>query len=67
MKIENLIYRPIPEFMKDYPEVAQNLEQVRLTFYCMNCQRKRSTTFITPNFGPLCYECVGELEKVSYE
>jgi len=55
-------FKAIPKFASDYPEIAQTLEQARLTFYCMNCYRKRSTAFLTPDFGPLCHECIEELD-----
>jgi len=54
----------IPLFARDYPEVAETLNQTRLPFYCINCQRKRETTYLTPNFGPFCDECLEEAKKV---
>jgi len=54
----------IPSFAADYPEVAVTLEQARLPFYCTNCYRKRETSYLTPNFGPFCDECLQEAGKV---
>jgi len=55
----------IPDFAKDFPEMAQSLVQTRLPFYCINCQHKRETTYLTPDFGPFCDECLKEAEKVT--
>jgi hypothetical protein len=55
---------PIPKFAADYPERATELNHLHLTFYCINCQRKRETTYITPNFGPFCDECMNDLQTV---
>lgn len=57
----------IPAFAADYPEVAKTLEHTRLPFYCMNCQRKRETTYLTPDFGGLCDECIGEMNRAPLE
>ena len=56
-------YEPVPQFMADYPEVAQTLSHTRLPSYCINCQHKRPTRYITPNFGPFCKECMDELHQ----
>lgn len=45
-----------------YPLQAQSLLETRLPFYCCNCQRKAETTYLTPNFGPFCDECLKELD-----
>lgn len=58
------VYAPVPEFARDYPNVAQTLRQTRLSFYCMNCQRKRPTRYLTPDFGPLCEDCLREIEHL---
>lgn len=58
------IYNRVPTYAYDYPPLAKNIEQVRLPFYCMNCYRKKPTTYTTPNFGPLCADCVWEMESV---
>jgi hypothetical protein len=52
---------PIPDFAADYPEVAETIFDLRLPFYCANCYHKRETTYVTPNFGPFCDECLKEL------
>ncbi len=53
-------FEPVPKLAAEYPPVAENLKQARLTFYCINCYRKAPTTWITPNFGPVCEACVTE-------
>jgi hypothetical protein len=52
----------VPTWAADYPAIAQTLEQARLPFYCMNCLRKKETAYLTPNFGPVCDECLEELK-----
>lgn len=47
---------------KDYPARATELEHLSLSFYCINCQRKADTEYLTPNFGPFCADCIRELE-----
>jgi hypothetical protein len=61
MIVEPKQYEPVPSWAADYPNVAQTVKQTRLTFYCINCQTKRPTRFITPNFGPVCEACEKEL------
>lgn len=51
----------IPAFAADYPERAQTIDQARLPFYCCNCLRKKETTYLTPNFGPFCDECLEDV------
>lgn len=60
-------YNSIPAFAENYPEIAKTLEQVRLPFYCCNCQRKRNTYYINPNFGPFCKECLELLDMTSMQ
>ncbi len=56
---------PIPSFARNFPDIAMDLAQTRLPFYCANCQRKRETTYLTPDFGPFCDECLDEASKVA--
>ena len=51
----------VPAFAFNYPVKAETLEQTRLPFYCANCQQKRMTRYLTPNFGPFCLDCFAEL------
>lgn len=60
-------YNSIPAFAEDYPKIARTLEQTRLPFYCCNCQRKRITRYINPNFGPFCDECLELLDASSQQ
>lgn len=60
-----LIFKPPPPFADDYPEIAKTPEMLRLPFYCCNCQRKRHTAYLTPNFGPFCWECLHEAGLVN--
>ncbi len=50
----------VPAYARNFPRIAETLEQARLPFYCMNCQQKGPTGWPTPNFGPLCHECAKE-------
>lgn len=54
-------FRQIPIFASDYPERAQTWAHFQLPFYCINCQRKRPTRYLTPNFGPFCKECLMQI------
>lgn len=56
-------YAPMPDFAANYPDTAKTIKQLGLTFYCINCLRKTETTFLTPNFGPVCRQCVKELDS----
>lgn len=58
---------PIPTYAADYPERAQTLAHAILPFYCCNCYRKRETTYLTPNFGPFCDECLEEIQPLLIE
>lgn len=51
----------VPQFAVDYPELAETIEHARLPFYCCNCLRKRPTTYLAPNFGPFCKDCLDEV------
>jgi hypothetical protein len=55
-------WNDIPSFASDYPERASTLDHTRLPFYCINCQRKRRTKYLTDDFGPFCEDCLQELE-----
>ena len=55
----------IPAYASDHPEQAQTLLQAMLPFYCINCYRKRETTYLTPDFGPFCDECLAGARKVA--
>lgn len=59
--MRNYEFTELPTWTASLPEVAEVSQSS--TFYCMNCLRKRSATWITPNFGPLCRECVEEMKK----
>lgn len=63
MNLKLVTMEPVPKFAADHPLIAETMEQARLTFYCMNCYRKRPTGWVTPNFGPLCEECLEELNE----
>lgn len=52
----------VPNFASDAPSRAAVLRDLSLPYYCINCQRKADTVYLTPNFGPFCAECVKELE-----
>jgi hypothetical protein len=58
-----LMINEIPFFAKDYPERATELNHLSLTFYCINCQRKAKTRYLTSDFGPFCDDCINELKK----
>ena len=62
--VTNKMKEAIPEYAKDYPDVAQTLEQASLPFYCCNCYRKAETTWVTPNLGPFCALCLAEIPDV---
>lgn len=55
-------FSPVPAFVSDYPEKATTVLHLNLPCYCINCQRKAETTWLTPNFGPICRECYAEIE-----
>lgn len=57
----------IPSYAIDYPERAVEIAHFHLPFYCINCWRKRETTYLTPNFGPFCDECIVELRTTWVE
>ena len=57
----------IPAYAADYPERAQTLTQAFLPFYCINCYRKRETTYLTPDFGPFCDACLEEARPLMKE
>lgn len=62
-----MIRNTIPNFAADYPVTATDISHLRLTFYCINCMRKRETTYLTPNFGPFCDACIAELKTAWVE
>lgn len=55
----------IPSFaIEDSAEYPETAAGTHLPFYCINCYRKRETTYLTPNFGPFCDECLEEVEPL---
>jgi hypothetical protein len=56
----------IPSFAADYPARAVTLEQLSLPFYCINCQRKKETIYLTPDFGPFCDDCLQEVQSLVF-
>jgi hypothetical protein len=58
------VFVKIPDFASGYPERAETLAHTRLPFYCCNCQRKRETAYLTPDFGPFCRECLGQIKPL---
>jgi hypothetical protein len=59
------VFTPVPAFAEEYPNRAENITHTRLPFYCINCQGKAATCYLTPNFGPLCAECLKEIPEVT--
>lgn len=58
-----LKFNSVPDFAKgdDYPNNAITINQTYLPFYCINCDQKSETAYLTPNFGPFCKNCIDEL------
>lgn len=54
----------VPGWAADLPECAETLQQLSLPFYCCNCYRKRTTTYLTSDFGPFCDECIQEVSPL---
>jgi len=57
----------VPSYAADYPKRATDIKHFSLPFYCINCQRKRDTTYLTPDFGPFCDDCLGEIRPLLKE
>lgn len=58
----------IPSFaVEDSAEYPETAAGTHLPFYCINCYRKRETTYLTPDFGPFCDECLKEVEPLLKE
>lgn len=60
------VWTDVPQFAqnnRDYPAIAETVKQLRLMFYCTNCHRKASTTYIGDgNVGPFCVDCVAWID-----
>jgi len=60
-------FKPLPDWTESLPDRAETLDHLRGTFYCMNCWRKAPTTYLTPNFGPICRSCYDQIPAFANE